>query len=559
MKVNNITLQSRTQALHFENPQKQKKITFNTNEAQEIQNAKLPSTKDYLSFTGGYSLNLAETIKNLDKLAEKNFSVYPKNIREWAGMILDSGNTAKQTLIDIHKKYYEALKNCTSLNEVKAKFPEFSDVKSDKDVMFSKNSFGEAVKAGEIECFDKNEDLSLQILKLYYGDGFSLNDLKKYTNGKDIYYTMTKLGIPRQNQTYGYILKFSDPEYNERLTAEMTYKRRLALDKKAQAEGEPVYIPRGPLSKEHCEHISEGLQRYWRENPERIFYMSEKMKDFYRNNPQKSEELARVMTKAWNIFGADRIRGALSKFMQSKGFKNFQAEANPVDLTKEQSKAMKQFWGSNEWARKAFSKNMEYAWKKVKEENELHYIVNLLPAGYQKHFCQWAKEKNIDTSNFNFGMTYYPFNHAKNDVDRTELSYYTRMFSREAGVSEPGKIADSYLLSVLQVNRELVNLNLKKLSPIMKKLVYDINHMIKEGIFGREVMPLRQVKTEKQIEAMQMQQLYSKLVQTCCSRQHPEIAELFEKYLNVYYDKIDNGLQPQKDQSLIEFFEIKIL
>lgn len=30
MKINNITLQSRAQALHFENSQKQKKITVNT-------------------------------------------------------------------------------------------------------------------------------------------------------------------------------------------------------------------------------------------------------------------------------------------------------------------------------------------------------------------------------------------------------------------------------------------------------------------------------------------------------------------------------------------------
>ena len=553
MKVNNITLQSRTQALHFENPQKQKKITFNTNEAQEIQNAKLPSTKDYLSFTGGYSLNLAETIKNLDKLAEKNFSVYPKNIREWAGMILDSGNTAKQTLIDIHKKYYEALKNCTSLNEVKAKFPEFSDVKSDKDVMFSKNSFGEAVKAGEIECFDKNEDLSLQILKLYYGDGFSLNDLKKYTNGKDIYYTMTKLGIPRQNQTYGYILKFSDPEYNERLTAEMTYKRRLALDKKAQAEGEPVYIPRGPLSKEHCEHISEGLQKYWRENPERMLYMSEKMKDFYRQNPEKSEELSRVMKKAWNVYGADRIKGAQSKFMQSKGFKNFQAEANPVDLTKEQSKAMKQFWGSNEWARKAFSKNMEYAWKKVKEENELHYIVNITPNGYRKHFYQWAKENNIDTSNLNFDMIYYPFNKTKNDIDRSELSVYTRRFAVEAGGDEPSKIADAYLLSVLQVNRDLSKLNFKKLSSSMQKLVVDINYTIKEELFGDGFIPIRNIRSIQEMDTMRMQRLYSGLVQECYARQKPEVAALFEKYMNEVYDKIDSGWEPGNSLSMYDF------
>lgn len=554
MKINNITLQSRAQALHFENPQKQKKITVNTAEAQEIQNAKLPSTKDYLSFTGGYSLNLAETIKNLDKLAEKNSHVYPKNIREWAGMVLDSGNAAKKTLVDIHKEYYEALKKCVSLEEVKSKFPEFSDVKSDKEVVFSKNSFGEAVKAGELECFDKNEDLSLQILKLYYGEGFSLNDLKKYTDGKDIYYTMKKLGIPCQNPTYGYVLKFSDPEYNERLTSEMTYKRRLALDKKAQAEGEPVYIPRGPLSKEHREHISEGLQKYWRENPERIFDMSEKMKEFYRSNLEKREELSRVMEKAWNIFGADRIKAALSKFMRSKGIKNFKAEANPVDYTKEQSKAMKQFWGTNEWARKVFSKNMEYAWKKVKEENDLHYIVNITPNGYRKRFYQWAKENNIDTSNLNFDMIYYPFNKTKNDIDRSELSVYTRRFADEAGFDEPNKIADSYLWSVLQVNRDLSRLNFKKLSLAMQKLVVDVNYTIKEELFGDGFIPIRNIRSIKEMDTMKMQSLYAALVQECYARKKPEVAALFEKYMNETYDKIDSGWRPEKAMSMYDYF-----
>lgn len=524
------------------------------NPASSVITAKLPSTKDYLSFTGGYSLNLAETVKNLDKLAEKNSSVYPKNIREWAGMVLESGNAAKQTLIDIHKKYYEALKNCTSLQEVKSKFPEFSDVKSDMDVMFSKNSFGEAVKAGELECFDKNEDLSLQILKLYYGDGFSLNDLKNYTAGKDIYHTMKKLGIPRQNPTYGHVLKFSDPEYNERLTSEMTYKRRLALDKKAQEQGEPVYIPRGPLSKEHREHISEGLQKYWRENPERIFDMSEKMKEFYRNNPEKSEELSRVMTKAWNIFGADRIKAALSKFMHSKGVKNFKADSNPVDYTKEQSKAMKQFWGANEWARKAFSKNMEYAWKKVKEENELNFVVNITPNGYRKHFYEWAEKNNIDTSNLNFDMTYYPFNRAKNDIDRSDLSLYTRRFADEAGFDEPNKIADSYLLSMLQVNRDLSRLNFKKLSSVMQKLVVDVNYTIKAELFGDGNIPIRKIRSIQEMDTMRMQNLYATLVQECYARQQPEVAALFEKYLNEVYDKIDNGWQPEKSVSMYDFF-----
>lgn len=414
----------------------------------------LPSTKQYLSFMGGYSLNLAETIKNLDKLASKDSSIYPKNIREWAGMILESGNKAKDTLINVHKKYYEALKNCTSLEEVKNRFPEFNEVLSDSDVVFSKGSFGESAKAGELECFDKNEDLSLQILKLYYGEGFSLNDLKKYTDGKDIYHTMKKLNIPLLNRNYGHILKFSDPDYNARLTAEMTYKRRLALDAKAKLEGEPLYIPRGPLSKEHREHISEGLKKHFRENPERIYQMSDKMKEFYHNNPEKSKELTRVLNKAWNIFGADRIKNAMSQFMKTKGFKSFDPQTNPVDIPKEQSKVLKQFWGSNEWARKAFSKNMEYAWKKIKQENETFYSIRTVPSQLASFI---EKKAGLSKGSLNFDSVYNPYLQTSS-VDSLSQELMTK-YTDLTGIQDV--MADTYQISILKIYGDLKDMNLK--------------------------------------------------------------------------------------------------
>ncbi len=89
---------------------------------------KLPTTQQYLAFTGGASLNLAETVKKLDILAGKNSGIYPPNIREWVGFALEEGNKAKETLITVHKKYFSSLKDCFTLDEIKAKFPEFEDV-----------------------------------------------------------------------------------------------------------------------------------------------------------------------------------------------------------------------------------------------------------------------------------------------------------------------------------------------------------------------------------------------------------------------------------------------
>ena len=116
-----------------------KQQTYNT--APPPNSAQIPSTLQYLAFTGGYSMDLGQTIRQLDKLAQKNSSIYPPNIREWAGMIMEEGNKTKDTLISIHKKYFANLKNCFNLNEIKVKFPEFKEVISSRGIKASKGSF----------------------------------------------------------------------------------------------------------------------------------------------------------------------------------------------------------------------------------------------------------------------------------------------------------------------------------------------------------------------------------------------------------------------------------
>ena len=478
---------------------------------QEVQQKKelapIPSTKQYLAFTGGYSLNLAETIQNLDKLAQKNSNIYPKNIREWAGMVLEGGNNAKQTLIDIHKRYYESLKDCKTLSTAKDKFKEFENVLSDKDVSFSKNSFGYNVKQGLLDAFDKDEDLSLQLLKLYYGEGFSLNDLKAYAGDTDLFHTMKKLQIPTVSRDYGHILKFSDPQYNERLTKEMTYRRRLAMDAKAQEAGEPVHIPRGPLSKEHKEHISEGLRKFYANNPERIFDMSEKQKMFYQDNPEKAQEFSRVMKKAWNIFGADRIKSAMSKFMKANKVKDFNPEINPVDIPKEQGKILRRFWATNEWARKSFSKNMEFAWKKVKEENEIFFSVQTVPtrtikfveekAGLESGMLKtntvynpYTQESRID----DFSQEVFRANISKNDIYDVLVETYQQAICKAAQALRTGDYNDKDSVDLKNLIMDIYSKNtnieeyhiLKKVTKTLNNLTsLAVSDMVKNNDFSR--------------------------------------------------------------------------
>lgn len=518
-----------------------KQQTYNT--APPPNSAQIPSTLQYLAFTGGYSMDLGQTIRQLDKLAQKNSSIYPPNIREWAGMIMEEGNKTKDTLISIHKKYFANLKNCFNLNEIKVKFPEFKEVISSGDIKASKGSFLDKFNRGELEFFDNDEDLSVQLIKLYWGEGFSLNDLKRYADGFDLYHTMKRLNIPTASRDYGHVLKFSDPEYNERLTREMTEKRLAALDRKAQVEeGEPVYIKRGSLSAEHKQKISEGLKKYYQENPEKIYDMSERQKEFYRLNPEKSEEISRVLNKAWNIFGADRIKAALSKFMKSKGVHTFNPENNPVDLPKEQSKLLKQFWGANEWARKSFSKNMEYAWKKVKEDMNKFYLIDITPEGFKKKFFQWAQEKNLNLNHLDFNFKIYKYKHGLDSGNGEEISKYTPKFideySEKINIDQSRLMANSYLLSLINLSKDLKNISKKhNVSQETQKTIELSRHLIKELLFEQGNGLQRNIKS---FDAAEIQDIYKSVLTLFFKLDNAEqFIQLFKKNLDSAYNSVD--------------------
>jgi len=447
MKVNSI--QNFNQIYRYQN---QNILKNNTKPKDEKTTEYMYNPTYYMPFKGGYSLNLTETVKQLDRLALNNPKLYPLNIREWLGMFLETAGNAKKTLITAHKEYFSELKNCSSLAKIQAKFPEFQDTVSVYDVETNakKESFITKFLKGETEYFDNDEDLTVQLIKLYWGEGFSLTDLKKYSDGCDLYYTMKKLNIPLASRDYGHILKFSDPEYNARLTREMTEKRLAALDRKAQElEGEPVYIRRGPLTDEHKKRISEGLIRYYEEHPERIYQMSDRQKNFLKGSPKDSEIFSRVVKKTWSLQGSEKIKGALSQFFKRHGVV-IDNEINPANLTKEQSALMENFWAENEWAKKLFSKNMKYAWKKVKEENETFYTIQTCP----KILVQYVEEKaGLAPGTIDVTTRYNPF---------TNESYMNEEFNDllklHANSNEIANImADTYQLAVIDVANSLKN------------------------------------------------------------------------------------------------------
>ena len=460
MKISSVQNISLINQLQNKN-NKQNKNNIKTHESPIFfSNVNLPTTSQYLSFMGGYSLNLAQTVEKLDAHALKNPQIYPPNIREFIGMVLEEGNKAKNTLIDVHKKYFSSLEECTTLSEIKSRFKEFKDVISSEDVEIKEGSFIDRFKKGEFEYFDKDEDLSVQLIKLYWGDGFSLPDLKKYTDGLDLYHTLLKLNIPRSSQSYGHILKLSDAEYNSRLVKEMAEKRLAALDRKAQLQdGEPVYIPKKHrhLAFETRKRISDSLIKYYEENPEATYRMSERQKEFFRENPEQAEMFSRVSKRAWCIFGADRIKSAMSKFMSSKGFKNFDVTKSPVDMTKPEMSAMEMFWGQNEWARKAFSKNMKHAWKQIHAENAISYSLPSVPTQLGNLI---EKLEGYPEGSLDFTTKFNPFT-KKSSIDENVNEIFNK---HEKEIEDLADImADTFQIGVFTLARKIDELKLDKL------------------------------------------------------------------------------------------------
>lgn len=134
-----------------------------------------------LAFTGGRSLDLAQTKAQIDK-----FGSYPPDIKKDIEFELSKGNPDNKTLIDIHRAKYDGLNQLDSLDDIKELYPEFECVLSDNEVTYLEGSFIDDVKEGKIEYFDPDLDLSVQLLQMYWGDGFSLNDLKDQFAGKNI-------------------------------------------------------------------------------------------------------------------------------------------------------------------------------------------------------------------------------------------------------------------------------------------------------------------------------------------------------------------------------------
>jgi len=404
------------------------KINFylnqNKNQIKENKNVKISQrnfnefsktmpTKNFLAFCGGYSLDLLEAYKHLKE------EEYPNDIQKMVYEVLSIKNPANLTLHDVHFQKYSGILDCFTLEELKEKYPEFKNVICAYDIE-TKNEIIKDFQEEKSEIFTSEEDLTLQLIKLYWGKGFSLSDLEKYTqeNSKEnqvinLYHVMKKLNIPLMNRRYAQVLKLSDKEYNQKYTQEMSIKIKEAKEAKIQkAQGEPIVIPRGELSQAHKEHISKSLKEYYKNNPHAIVQMSKRQKEYYEENPEQKERMQKVMLFAWNKTQEGKsLIVYLNKFFKKIGIEQIE-DFSMIGQTysKTQQQALAQFWQKNPWACEKMSIAVQKGWEFVKNDEEMRIMFddtpipgvrlafNTLPTGMSKKIIQWAKEKGYQIS-----------------------------------------------------------------------------------------------------------------------------------------------------------------
>ncbi len=541
MKINPIGFNYGVNSQNIKN-----KVQKNNIEQNKIENLPPVSASYMLAFTGGKSLNLEQTVKQIEQ-----FGSFPPDIKEEAEQIIKEGNPDNKTLIDVHKEKYEGLNYLDNLDDIKELYPEFEGVLPDSAVEIREGSFMDDVKKGKIPYFDKNQDVAVQLLQMYWGEGFSLNDLKTQFAGKSINSVFEKLNIPKTDRTYGYYLKFSDKEYNERFTSKMS-ERLKGRHREKIARKDGVYIPRGPLTPEHKANISKGLIKHYTEHPEKALEMSERQKRFYEEHPEEKIKFSEVMLRAWGKREATPIKKALSRFLKRP--LTDEELSNIFAQNKETKAKMQAFWDKNKWAKDKFSNLMKKSWARQKELDEMgliyepFYTANLIPKKMQEKIGRIMVPNNKNFANIPTSLI----------PDLRELTDNPNLITPAGSIEmkETGKIIDDYFDANPSEQDVLADTLDMGFAIAIKELAEEkVKNMDKYPAFAEMTVYWQDTAVQKWKQHTptgidELTKIYSTLMNICVANNDLASAKKIDKSIESAYDLVINKNPKIKDMTM---------
>lgn len=541
MKINPISFNYGVNSQNIKN-----KVQKNNIEQNKIENLPSVSASYMLAFTGGKSLNLEQTVKQIEQ-----FGSFPPDIKEEAEQIIKEGNPDNKTLIDVHKEKYEGLNYLDNLDDIKELYPEFEGVLPDSAVEIREGSFMDDVKKGKIPYFDKNQDVAVQLLQMYWGEGFSLNDLKTQFAGKSINSVFEKLNIPKTDRTYGYYLKFSDKEYNERFTSKMS-ERLKGQHREKIIRKDGVYIPRGPLTPEHKANISKGLIKHYTEHPEKALEMSERQKRFYEEHPEEKIKFSEVMHRAWGKREAAPIKKALSRFLKRP--LTDEELSNIFAQDKETKAKMQAFWDKNKWAKDKFSNLMKKSWARQKELDEMgliyepFYTANLIPKKMQEKIGRIMVPNNKNFANIPTSLI----------PDLRELTDNPNLITPAGSIEmkETGKIIDDYFDANPSEQDVLADTLDMGFAIAIKELAEEkVKNMDKYPAFAEMTVYWQDTAVQKWKQHTptgidELTKIYSTLMNICVANNDLASAKKIDKSIESAYDLVINKNPKIKDMTM---------
>lgn len=138
---------------------------------------------------------------------------------------------------------------------------------------------------------------------------------------------------------------------------------------------------------------------------------------------------------------------------------------------------------------------MTYAWKKVKEQQDASYFVSLAPKGFAQKFLKWSESQGIDTSEFNFGVNYFPEKVETTNFN-SKINLYTPKFIDAQPYDESRLLANTHFLALLNINRELNKLNPEKLNSETRGTGQcNKKYKIKQTLFTNPDLPIEKIRT----------------------------------------------------------------
>ena len=168
--------------------------------------------KDTFSFKGSFYNVKDPAIKTLETIKIRH-GIVPEKVENLVLSWAQDDERKELPMVFAHRAVYSNLADCVTLDEAKKLYPEFKNVKSIHEIVYSKGTTLDFLAKGFVTGFDKDEDVSLKILKYYWCDLMSVREFPAMSRNKytgyplDFETVFKKLNIPKMSQEYAQALK----------------------------------------------------------------------------------------------------------------------------------------------------------------------------------------------------------------------------------------------------------------------------------------------------------------------------------------------------------------